>query len=66
MFQVKRIRGKLPTSLTRAFKTYEAARSAVRKFLRTKPEKRVIYDRGWRAYSNPSINDYGFTITKAR
>lgn len=65
MYIVKRTRGKVPAALTKSFKTYETARSAVRKYLRTKPNIALTYDLGWMAYRNPSSSDYGFHITKA-
>lgn len=65
MYIVKRTRGKVPAALTKSFKTYETARSAVRKYLRTRKNIFHTYDLGWMAYRNPSSSDYGFHITKA-
>lgn len=42
----------------KVFKTYEEARSYVRKWLR----KQAVFNREYK-YSNPSISDFNFSVT---
>lgn len=49
----------------KSFDTYEQARSYVRKKLRSDDSTNLsFWDNGWLNHSNPSINRYGFSITK--
>jgi hypothetical protein len=66
-YTVRRVKGmgsSLPKALREAtFKNYEQARSAVRKYIRTTRS----YDSAAEStfnYSNPRINQYGFTIVR--
>lgn len=52
-------------SLNRKFKTYEVARSAVRKRIRKSESPCKNWgDWSWQVYSNPSISLFGYTIKK--
>ena len=50
--------------LKKKFMSYEEARSWVRRKIREKRIWPLVLDNGDRYYSNPSINLYGFSITK--
>lgn len=56
MYKIKR-NTTLPAMLKTAFTSYEQARSAIRKYLRTRYQD--CCNR-----SNPSITDYGFSVVK--
>lgn len=52
------------------FADYETARSYARKLLRVKRVAGKIepsfFDTGWGYYSNPSINDYGYSVRRVK
>lgn len=64
MYTVKRNRGKLPLALQRKFSSYEKARQAVRKFLRTKRSRYFLAFTDAKR-TNAAISWGGFSISKA-
>lgn len=52
----------------KTFASYEEARTYLRKWLRKKDGllvNQLCYDLSWRHHRNPSISDYGFSVTRS-